>query len=103
RIVLGTMNELVFHLALLRESKPQLTEHALGMRLSGVLVTIPPHGYRKPAEMAKEVFARSKGERPENDATARRESPVKTAASIYELKITLRDTKPPIWRQVRVR
>ena len=28
---------------------------------------------------------------------------MKTTASIYELKITLRDTRPPVWRRLRVR
>lgn len=103
RSVLGTMNEHVFFLEHLRESEPNLTDNALSMWLGKTLVTIPPLGYEIPAEMAGKALARSGGE-PRRSDTAMREGPlVKSTASVYELKITLRDIEPPIWRRLRVR
>ncbi len=63
RSVRGTMSELGYELELLHNSSPHLSEHALGMRLNGGLVTIPGFGCRPPAEVAVEVLARPDGER----------------------------------------
>lgn len=62
RSVLGTMNEFVFYLDELRESKPHLTEHVLSTLLAQELTTIPPLGYEVPAEMAQKTLMRSDGE-----------------------------------------
>jgi uncharacterized protein DUF6933 len=57
RSVLGTMNEFVFFLEHLLPSNPHLADHALGMRLGQVLVTVPPLGYQLPSEMATQILA----------------------------------------------
>ena len=102
RSVLGTMNEFAFNLELLREAEPALTEHELSMSLGRVLVTVPPI-VQHPAELTVQIL-----QDPQNlprlpGGTTRREPPVKTSAPIYELKITLRDTRPPIWRRLQVK
>ena len=55
RSVLGTMNEFVFFLEHPLPSSPHLTDHAVGMRLGQVLVTIPPLGYQLPAEVVRRL------------------------------------------------
>jgi len=103
RSVLGTMNEFALHLGLMREAEPTMTEHAMSLELGRVLVTVPPLGYEHPAELTAQalqgpqVSPRPRGE------TTRREPPMKSSPNIYQLKITLRDTRPPIWRRLQVR
>jgi hypothetical protein len=103
RSVLGTMNEHVFHLGLTREEHPGMTEHAISMDLGRMLATIPGHDYQHPGEFAAHVLGITKpGSRP-LAALPRRDTSMKSPASIYELKVTLRDTRPPIWRRMRIR
>jgi hypothetical protein len=65
RSVLGTMNEHAFHLHLLREARPTMTEHELSVGLGDTLVTIPGHGYQIPAEFTAEILgATGTGSRP---------------------------------------
>ena len=103
RSVLGTMNEFVLHLGPMRDAEPTITEHAMSMKLGRVLVTIPSHGYQHPAEFTAQSL-RSTTARPRPlGTTTQKESSMKSASSICELKITLRDSRPPIWRRLRVR
>jgi hypothetical protein len=52
RSVLGTMNEIVFERACIREMEPGMSDLAMSMKLARMLMTIPPHGYEVPAEQA---------------------------------------------------
>lgn len=103
RSVLGTMNELVFHLRPRRDAEPAMSEHKLSMDLGRVLVTIPGHDYQHPGEFTAQLLRSSPGSSRPLGMPTREGAPIKTAASIYELKITLRDSRPPIWRRLRVR
>ena len=103
RSVLGTMNEHVFHMGLTRDAQPSMTEHALSMDLGRMLVTIPGHGYQHPSEFAARVLGSSQPGPLPVAPPSRRDAPMKSPASIYELKVTLRDIRPPIWRRIRVR
>lgn len=103
RSVLGTMNEFVLHLGLMRDAHPAMTEHAMSMKLGRVLVTTPSHDYQHPAEFTAKFLQSPPGRPGPPGTTTRREPTVKRTVSIYELKITLRDTRPPIWRRLRVR
>jgi len=61
RSVLGTMNEFVFSLRILRETRPELSERALSQNLGDDLVTVPAHGYQHPREFAvKTLLARQR-------------------------------------------
>ena len=56
RSVLGTMNEFILHLGLMRDAQPAMTEHAMGLELGRVLVTVPSHGYKQPAEFTAQTL-----------------------------------------------
>ncbi len=103
RSVLGTMNEHAFHLALMRDAQPSMTEHALSMDLGRMLVTIPGQGYQHPGEFTARLLGSSQPGPLPVAPPSRRDAPMKSPASIYELKVTLRDIRPPIWRRIRVR
>jgi hypothetical protein len=102
RSVLGTMNEFALHVGLMREAEPAMTEHAMSMKLGRVLVTVPTLGYQQPAELTAQTLQDPKESPRRPGATTRREPPMNSSARIYELRITLRDTRPPIWRRLRV-
>lgn len=103
RSVLGTMNEHVFHLGLTREEHPSMTEHALSVDLGRMLVTIPGHDYQHPGEFTARVLGGSQPHSRPLATRSRGDTSVRNRAMIYELKVTLRDTRPPIWRRIRVR
>jgi hypothetical protein len=103
RSVLGTMNEQVFHLSLTRDAQPARTTHALSMDLGRMLVTIPGHDYQHPGEFAAQMLASYQPRSNPVAPSSGRRVPMKRPANLYELKVTLRDTRPPIWRRIRVR
>ena len=102
RSVLGTMNEFTSLLKRIREDHPDMTERDMSLEMGRFLVTIPGHGYQHPGEFT----ARYLESPPATLALvppARKETPMSTTPAIYELKVTLRDSRPPIWRRLRVR
>jgi hypothetical protein len=70
---------------------------------SRVLVTVPALGFQQPAELAVQILQGSQDSPRPPGETTRSAPPLKHSTSIYELKITLRDIRPPIWRRLRVR
>ena len=103
RSVLGTMNEQGYYLRHARDAHPTMTEHALSLDLARMLVTIPGHGYQHPGEFTARVLGIAEPTARPHNLPPGGDIPMKSPASIYELKITLRDTRPPIWRRIRVR
>jgi hypothetical protein len=61
RSISESMNELTSQLEQLRESNPAMSDHALGMKLGQVSITIPRLGRQRPAELAKRVLEEANG------------------------------------------
>lgn len=101
RSVLGTMNVFIQHWEAMGGRNAHLGWHEQSMELGRILVS--PLGYRRPAEVAKEMLVGGGGEAPRLGANSRRVATMKTTSRIYELKVTLAGTRPPIWRRLRVK
>jgi hypothetical protein len=68
-----------------------------------MLGTIPGHDDQHPGGITAQRLGSSHAGSRSLAAPTKRKAPMKSPASIYELKVTLRDTRPPIWRRIRVR
>ncbi len=101
RSVLGTMNEFTSLLKRIREDQPDMTERDMSLEMGRFLVTIPGHGYQHPGEFTAR-YLESPPAKLALVPPARKETPMPTTPAIYELKVTLRNSRPPIWRRLRV-
>jgi hypothetical protein len=100
RSVLGTMNDFIFQM----ESEPARRSSRDLLRLAMLLNRTPvsPLKYMRPEDKARELLGIGRS-RKESARTPGRARSTRAKPSIYELRISLREVEPEVWRSVLVR